>query len=164
MNGYWSKGDADASYQETTHEITDRAAHTGQFCEHIQVTADNGTYIHYLYPSDRAAICDELNASVWIKANRPGIRLMARVVLPRERDPNNLDARLTTVLRGDAYQLTGRWQRLELRRPVKLAKEQQQLMRAELKRDQIHAYGADPLLERSKGSMSAIIEPAPGGD
>jgi ATP-dependent Clp protease adaptor protein ClpS len=36
--------------------------------------------------------------------------------------------------------------------------------RAELKRDQIHAFGPDPLLERSKGSMSAIIEPAEGGD
>jgi len=30
---------------------------------------------------------------------------------------------------------------------------------AELKRDQIHAYGADTLLARSKGSMSATIEP-----
>jgi ATP-dependent Clp protease adaptor protein ClpS len=36
--------------------------------------------------------------------------------------------------------------------------------RAELKRDQIHAFGPDPLLARSKGSMSAIIEPAEGGD
>ena len=34
------------------------------------------------------------------------------------------------------------------------------LERAELKQDQIHAFGADPLLERSKGSMSAEIEPA----
>src|SRR5262249_42311723 len=31
------------------------------------------------------------------------------------------------------------------------------LERAELKRDQIHAYGADPLLQRCKGSMSAVI-------
>ncbi|MCS7168292.1 MAG: ATP-dependent Clp protease adaptor ClpS [Gemmatales bacterium] len=31
---------------------------------------------------------------------------------------------------------------------------------AELKRDQIHAFGPDPWLPRSKGSMSAIIEPA----
>ncbi len=36
--------------------------------------------------------------------------------------------------------------------------------RAELKRDQIHAFGPDPLLPRSKGSMSADIEPAQGGD
>ena len=34
---------------------------------------------------------------------------------------------------------------------------------AELKQDQIHAYGPDPLLDRCKGSMTAVIEPAPGG-
>ena len=34
------------------------------------------------------------------------------------------------------------------------------LERAELKRDQIHAYGRDWRLERSAGSMSAVIEPA----
>jgi ATP-dependent Clp protease adaptor protein ClpS len=33
--------------------------------------------------------------------------------------------------------------------------------RAELKRDQIHAYGPDWRIERCKGSMSAVIEPAP---
>ena len=33
--------------------------------------------------------------------------------------------------------------------------------RAELKRDQIHAYGADRRLERCRGSMRATIEPAP---
>jgi ATP-dependent Clp protease adaptor protein ClpS len=31
---------------------------------------------------------------------------------------------------------------------------------AEFARDQIHSYGADWRLERSKGSMSAIVEPA----
>jgi ATP-dependent Clp protease adaptor protein ClpS len=34
------------------------------------------------------------------------------------------------------------------------------LERAELKRDQIRAFGRDPLLENSTGSMSATIEPA----
>ncbi len=32
--------------------------------------------------------------------------------------------------------------------------------RAELKRDQIHAFGPDPGIARCKGSMSATIEPA----
>ncbi len=32
---------------------------------------------------------------------------------------------------------------------------------AEFARDQIHAYGADWRMPRSKGSMSAILEPAP---
>ena len=34
------------------------------------------------------------------------------------------------------------------------------LERAELKREQIHAFGPDPLIPRCKGSMSAEIEPA----
>lgn len=33
---------------------------------------------------------------------------------------------------------------------------------AELKRDQIHAFGPDPDIPRCKGSMSASLEPAPG--
>lgn len=34
--------------------------------------------------------------------------------------------------------------------------------RAELERDRIHGYGADPRISYCKGSMSAIIEPAQG--
>jgi len=34
--------------------------------------------------------------------------------------------------------------------------------KAELKRDQIHAFGRDVRMSRSKGSMSAVIEPAEG--
>lgn len=36
------------------------------------------------------------------------------------------------------------------------------LEHAELKRDQIHAYGRDVTLAGCKGSMSATIEPVPG--
>jgi ATP-dependent Clp protease adaptor protein ClpS len=36
------------------------------------------------------------------------------------------------------------------------------LEQAELKRDQIHAFGPDPFITRGKGSMSATIEPADG--
>ena len=31
-----------------------------------------------------------------------------------------------------------------------------------LERDRIHGFGADPLIQRCKGSMSALIEPAGG--
>jgi len=35
-----------------------------------------------------------------------------------------------------------------------------ELPHAEYARDQIHGYGADPRLPRSRGSMSAVVEPA----
>jgi ATP-dependent Clp protease adaptor protein ClpS len=34
---------------------------------------------------------------------------------------------------------------------------------AEYARDQIHAYGADPRMARSKGSMKAVIQPVHAG-
>lgn len=36
------------------------------------------------------------------------------------------------------------------------------LEQAELKREQIHDFGPDPLIEHCKGSMSATVEPASG--
>ncbi len=38
-----------------------------------------------------------------------------------------------------------------------------ELPQAEFARDQIHAYGADPRMPESMGSMSATVEPATGG-
>lgn len=38
------------------------------------------------------------------------------------------------------------------------------LEHAELKRDQIHAFGPDKFISRCKGSMSATIEPEPVSD
>jgi ATP-dependent Clp protease adaptor protein ClpS len=35
-----------------------------------------------------------------------------------------------------------------------------ELPQAEFARDQIHGYGADPRMPNSKGSMSAVLEPA----
>jgi hypothetical protein len=131
----WVKGTADAPFRELVHDISDATAHTGQFSEHLQISSERGDYVYYYYPTSRAPLNDDLSISLWVKANRPGIQLLARLVLPKERNPNNLDEPLTALLRGDLYQPVSRWQRLELRRPTKLAERQQQIMRAQLKRD-----------------------------
>jgi hypothetical protein len=133
----WEKGAADAPYREILHEVTDATAHTGQRSEHLQITCEPGKYVYYYYPTGKAPLNDELSISLWMKANRPGIQILARLILPKERNPKNLDEPLTTLLRGDLYQEAGRsrWHRLDLRLPTKLARQQQQLMRAELQRD-----------------------------
>jgi hypothetical protein len=131
----WVQGTSDVAFRATVHETTDATAHTGQYSEHVQITAEPGNYVYYTYPVGRAPVSEELNLSLWIKSNRPGVQLLARVVLPRERNPNNLEEPLTTLIRGDTYRLVSRWDRLEVRRAVKLVKEQQQVMRVELQRD-----------------------------
>lgn len=134
-NPMWQKGQADAPHKELVHDVTTQTAKGGQQSEHIQLTTEKGSYIYYTYPVGRADLVEELTLSLWLKANRPGVQLLARLVLPRERDPKNLDQPLTALLRGDSYQKQGRWQRLELLTPTKVAQQLAQLMRAELNRN-----------------------------
>jgi len=143
FNTSWLKGAADVPFDELAHTMTDQGAHDGKRSEFIKINAqasnplqnpDTPPHIYYQYATAKAPISIELSASIWVKANRPGVQLLARVVLPNEHDPTNLDAHLTTLLPGDVYRTVGRWQRLELGRPVQLAKQQQQIMHATLKR------------------------------
>ncbi len=127
----WHKSSTDAGFVEVLHETTDQGAHDGKRCEHLKLDVKSGTFIHYQYAVGKAPVTDELSTHLYVKANRPNLQFVARVVLPNERDPNNLSQRLTTLLRGDVYRNTGRWQRLEIGRPVQLLKQQQQLMQAQ---------------------------------
>src|SRR5204863_9472219 len=53
-----------------------------------------------------------------------------------ERNPANLNEPFTTLLRGESTTAGGpQWQRLELRNPPKLLKDEQQMLRTRLQRD-----------------------------
>jgi hypothetical protein len=131
----WLKALANVEHRELAHDLSTQTAHSGRQSEHIQLQAGKGTFIHYYYPVGKIVLLDEMTLSVWIKANRPGMQLLARLVLPRERDPQNLDRPLTTLLRGDTYELVGRWQRLDLRQVRQRLREAQMMLRAELQRE-----------------------------
>ncbi len=135
----WTIGAADAAYKETAHRITDEFARGGRRSEYIELNAEAGNYIYYTYDIGKATLDDALDVSLYVKANRPGIQLLCRVVLPQEHDPQNLDQPLTTLIKADEYQITGRWQQLTLKQPMKRLREQLQLMRAGQKRDVIGA-------------------------
>jgi hypothetical protein len=127
----WSKGGSDAAHDEAEHKLDGTEPHNGQMSEYIALnvkTVDPKQHIYYTYPIGNAPLTEDLRVSLWLRANRPGIKLMARVVLPNERDPNNLDFRLTTYIQGDDYQLAGRWQPLNIRKPVEKWKMQQHIL------------------------------------
>lgn len=124
----WIKGGFDAQYTEIAHRIDDRDPHNGRGAELIEIDAKPGSFVHYAYPVGKAPINDELRVALWLRGNRAGIRLMARVVLPKERDPNNVDYVMTTYIGGDTYAQSGQWQILEIARPVTEAKLQQQIL------------------------------------
>jgi hypothetical protein len=130
----WKAAGTDANPREMVHELTTETAHGGQRSEHIRVKVEKGTFVHYTYDIPRAPITDELTVSLWLKSNRPGVQLLCRIVLPRERDPANLEAPLTTLVRCEPYQST-RWKLIDLRQPVKRLREQKQLLTARIGRE-----------------------------
>jgi hypothetical protein len=134
-NPVWVPGPHDAGYKETLHELTDKSIHGGQRSETIQFDAETGHYIHYTYTLGRAPLTDDFNVSLWVRANRPGVQLLARVVFPKEWDPNNPGHPLTALLPGDRYQIVQHWQPLTLPSPVKLQRQQQQLLAGTLKHE-----------------------------
>lgn len=128
----WRSGLADAPYKELYHNLDDKIAHTGQRSEQIRIAAQPGTHIYYWYGLPQAEIVDDLKVSVWLRANRPGLKLAARVVLPRERNAKNLDQPVTLLLTGDTYGQTGEWQQLWLREPRKDLASQAMLLSGEV--------------------------------
>jgi hypothetical protein len=135
----WLRDDDNVRAEEKAHNLSSDYAHQGANSEFIQIICAEGknesNFAKYYYPTQPAPIVDDLIASVWIKANRAGVQLQARLVLPRERSPKQIDEPLTVMLSGDTYKITRRWQKLEIPNPVKLLKDQQQLLRAQLRRD-----------------------------
>ena len=61
----------------------------------------------------RPRIIDDLRASIWIYADRPGIQFSAEVTLPRTIDPRS-GKPLTTSVFAPAYSTAGRWQQIEI--------------------------------------------------
>lgn len=130
----WRTGVADAPFQETLHRLDSKIAHTGTRSESVQLIAKPGTHIYYWYSLPKAEIVEDLKVSVWVKANRPGMRVGARVVLPQERNAKNLDQPVTLLLTGDVYAQTGEWQQLWLRDPKKELAGQSLLLQGEVNR------------------------------
>ncbi|NLE38656.1 MAG: hypothetical protein GX621_11580, partial [Pirellulaceae bacterium] len=88
-------------------------AFAGRQSEHFQVVGQGGTSVFVSHDVGRPRVIPELGASIWVKADRPGIRIFARVVLPRTVDPRTQTPVLLR-LEGTSYTHVGRWQMLEL--------------------------------------------------
>lgn len=108
----WSDAGGDAVYDLRIGK-GQGTAHSGDWSEHVRLQANNGSYVHLKHPIQPAELIEELQPSVWIKANRPGIHLLARVVLPRTSDPQS-NKPATLLLRGTLYSQIGQWQQLRI--------------------------------------------------
>lgn len=125
----WRLVDRDChSMQVRDHLRTFQQAHSGRGSEYLRLQADFGTYIHYGHTIPVAPVIDELSVTLWVKSNRPGIQLLASVVLPRTVSPRDGEP-LRAVLRGSSYEDIGKWQQLVIDRPHRQLKLQEASLR-----------------------------------
>ncbi|HVL14381.1 MAG TPA: hypothetical protein VM529_17545, partial [Gemmata sp.] len=95
------RGEANVRVDEEEHDISNVSFKSQPSSEHLKLKCEAATgdaaFVHYYYDTPPAPVSELLSASVWVKATRPGVQLRARVVFPKEPDPANPQAALTTL-------------------------------------------------------------------
>ncbi|NQW48615.1 MAG: SDR family oxidoreductase [Planctomycetes bacterium] len=84
----WSLADTDAPPRVFSHTLDPKAAHRGVAGEHIVLQASAGTTLRLQAPIGAASVIDEFKGSVWLRSNRPDIRLCVRITLPNFLSPH----------------------------------------------------------------------------
>jgi hypothetical protein len=131
----WRDAGGDARYRVELHERSSEGARSGGGCERFRIAAAGGGNAIYLsHEVGRAPIIPELRPTVWIRSNRPGIQILARVIFPRTVDPRTGQP-VSTLLVGNSSTQEGTWEQLYLENlPTQLAA-QARVLRAQLKSD-----------------------------
>lgn len=134
-NPSWFVRGANCGVVERLHERTPREARSGQSSEHLRLDIGNGrqtggTYVYLAHAIGRAPLIEEFKPSLFLKADRASLQVMARVVFPRSMD-RGTGQPITTLLRGDFYTDVGNWQQLTIPTPAKLLEQEARTLRTQ---------------------------------
>ena len=109
----WRLAGGDAQYRVDSHRRLSGDAHSGAGSELWRISGNGGTAVYIGHQVGLPRVIDELNASLWVKSDRTGLQILARVVLPRSVDPQTNTPR-TVLIHGNSYAQAGRWQSLRI--------------------------------------------------
>ena len=107
----WQVRDHDGPLRVLRHQRVFDQAHSGSGSEFVEFEAEQGTYVHLAHSIRPSLIHADLRPHLWVRAERPGARLAARVVLPHTKDQRTGQPR-SLLVHGNSYALTGQWQQL----------------------------------------------------
>ncbi len=131
----WRDGRAGANYRKEVHQRVGDGTHSGPGCEYVQFMAGaSGTLVYMTHDLAPARVIDELKPSLWIRSDRPGIQILARIVFPRSINPETQQPD-TALVAGTSYTRVGSWEQLRIEEVPRLAAAQARVLRAEFKRD-----------------------------
>ena len=127
----WRMAGGDAQCRLLQHRRVQTGAHTGEGCEFLQLEGNGGTYVYVAHYVDNPPVIEELSPSAWIKSDRAGLRIAARIVLPRTADQRTGQPASVIIL-GEEYKTAGRWQQLRLENIPQLLTRQIHILRMQL--------------------------------
>lgn len=122
--------DADCAAEVLAQERVFQHAHGGVGCERLLLRSGRGTRIYLDQTIVPAQVIDELKIHAWVKGDRTGFQLLARVVFPRTRDRRTGEP-LTTLVWGNSYRDVGSWQMLTIAHLPKLVERQVRVLNSE---------------------------------
>lgn len=134
--------DQDCWYRLEEQSRTSAQAHGGNASEHVRVAAGPGTRVLVGQRVPAARVIEELAPELWIRSDRAGLQMMARVVLPRAIDPRT-GRPVVAYVTGDTYQDVHTWRQLRIEKFSKRLAEQVRILRQKHKRlriDPLEAY------------------------
>ncbi len=129
----WRDVGGDARYTIEVQQRVQAGAHSGTGCEYVQLNAAAaGRSAFVSYSVGRAPIIAELRPSLWVRADRQGVQMFVRVVMPRAIDTKTQQP-LTMILAGDRYASVGAWQELAIADVVTALTRQAWVLRQQLR-------------------------------
>jgi hypothetical protein len=129
----WRREHTDAAINLIAHDRSDRAAYEGTLSERFLFESEPGSAFYFSYPVPDVPVTDLLNVSLQVRANRAGIRLFVRVVLPKDVDPETR-APSFLLVPGTIFDRVDRWQRLEVVHLPPSLEEQARVLRVSSRR------------------------------
>ena len=109
----WQVAESDVGHRIVSHARSRETPHRGASCERFVIEASSGTTLRLQTPIGRTRVIDEWKASVWVRADRPDIRLSVRVVLPEFISPKT-GRPVEVLVPGTISQDADRWELLEV--------------------------------------------------
>jgi len=122
--------ESDCGVRILEHDRPYRDAHSGQASERFRLAVGQGTFLPLVHSIGRSPVIKEFRPRLFVKADRPSLQLMARVVFPRNVDKGSGQP-ITSLLRGDIYTDVGQWQQLAIRDAYRLLEQETRQLRTQ---------------------------------
>jgi hypothetical protein len=129
----WESEHTDSVVRLLEHDRSQRAAHGGRLSEHFHFEAGAGSQFFVSYATPKIQVSDDLKVGLYVRADRAGARLYARIVLPADVDPET-KAPSFVLVPGTIFDQVDRWQKLELVQMMPAIERQARVLRVSTRR------------------------------